>query len=199
MTPALADITTAPPDRRPLNAAIMFSAAVHADETRADGTPYVVHPLAVARRLRNAGHADVALLTLAVLHDVLESDPACETAVRRLFGAEVLGDLRRLTVDRRLNADARKAAQLEATLRAPARIRLVKLADRLDNVEDIGSETPIGWTTEKKRRYLDQTLAMLPAFLDLASPLVGRLIASLGGNPLLTDVQRQQLARTIAR
>jgi (p)ppGpp synthase/HD superfamily hydrolase len=199
MTPALAYASTMSLDCLSLNEAIRFSAAVHADETRADGRPYIVHPLAVVGRLTDAGHTDIALLKLAVLHDVLESDPECEPAISSQFGGEVVEGLRHLTVDRTLNVAARKATQLDAVIKAPAMVRLIKLADRLDNIDDISVATPVGWSAEKKRRYLDQTLCMMPAFLDLASPLVGRLIASLGGNPLLTDAQRERLARAISR
>lgn len=190
-------ISATPSDRRRLDAAIEMSATVHEHETRADGRPYLVHPLSVARRLCDAGHTDLRLLVLAVLHDVLESNPDCESAVQCQFGEEVVEGLRHLTVDTTQDASARKSKQLSAIANSPADIRLVKLADRLDNIDDIGITTPLGWTAEKKHRYLDHTLSMMPAFLDLASPLVVSLIVTLNANPLLTDVQRAWLARVV--
>lgn len=69
--------------------AIVRSAELHRDQVRkGNGSPYVVHPYAVAFLLAHFG-ADEVTIIAGLLHDVLEDVPgySAET-LRQEFGAE---------------------------------------------------------------------------------------------------------------
>ena len=65
--------------------ALAFAEWAHSQQTRDDGSPYVLHPLRVANSLINElGITDCQIISAALLHDVLEDTPVKEVTVYRL-------------------------------------------------------------------------------------------------------------------
>lgn len=60
----------------------------HQNQFRADGQPYIVHPLTVAC-LAASLKLDEASLICALLHDVVEDTPVTLDQIRQTFGANV--------------------------------------------------------------------------------------------------------------
>lgn len=109
----------------------------HANQRRKEGTPYLVHPLRVALILaEERGLTDAEMVAAALLHDVVEDSAFTVEDVAAQISPAAADLVRWLTKPPAENGDteARDAAYFTALLDAPLAARLVKLADRLDNV-----------------------------------------------------------------
>lgn len=145
-------------------AAQAFAERRHAGQTRRDGrTPYVVHPMRVARLLREAGVADPDLLCAALLHDVVEDtlrpgedDSSLLWELDGRFGPRVARLVDELS---KAPAGVESRAQFDWSFgRKSPEACLVKLADRLDNLRDWQ-----GMQADFRRPYLAETLDLLDA------------------------------------
>jgi len=121
--------------------AASFAARAHRNQVRKDGTtPYAAHPFRVAMTVRDTfGFSDPVCLAAALLHDVLEDTPHDYEDIAEEFGTDVAGIVAALTKDMRLPESRREAEYDAALARADWRARLIKLADVLDNLADIGT------------------------------------------------------------
>ena len=77
-------------DRVMLAKAYDYAKNAHANQKRASGEPYFIHPCAVADILMDLG-LDAATIAAALLHDVIEDTDATAEDIKREFGDEVLG------------------------------------------------------------------------------------------------------------
>jgi GTP diphosphokinase / guanosine-3',5'-bis(diphosphate) 3'-diphosphatase len=154
------------PDPRVADA-IEFAVTAHRQQTRKDGrTPYIVHPVAVLRRLSSdLGVEDPDLLCTAVLHDVVEDSAVPPEELQRRFGPRVAAWVQELTVPPELHGptvpDERKTEQLVRDIgRMSWEAVLVKLCDRWDNLRDMANAP---WGPEKSENYRAQTREILRA------------------------------------
>lgn len=146
------------PDLALLDVAVDFAALWHADQRRPAGEPYVDHLLEVVSILVEAVNVtDVDVLRAAVLHDVVE-DTACSLdEVRARFGGRVADLVEWLTkpaVAEGRSREAVRAAYLARLREAPADALVVKLADRLSNVQRLDTHP----RPEKRRAYYRETV-----------------------------------------
>jgi HD domain len=103
------------------------------------GQPYDEHLRSVAEMV-GAVTDDAEVIAAAWLHDVVEDTPTTIEDIERAFGPDVRALVEALTDVSRPhdgNRAARKALDREHLARAPARAQTVKLADLLDNCQDI--------------------------------------------------------------
>jgi len=136
---------------------IHFSAVKHRDQRRRDQprSPYINHPLEVARLLWEIGGVrDAATLTAAILHDTLEDTNTTPDEIRDVFGDEVLGLVQEMTDDRSLPKQRRKQLQIEHAPHISPKAKLIKLADKISNVNDLLHSPPHRWTLARKQQYL---------------------------------------------
>ena len=132
--------------------------AVHATQMRDEGTPYIVHPLRVARAL--VAELEITrpvLICSALLHDVIEDSPdyyahgpVTRDDVSREFGEEVAEVVWLLSKFADVTLPAYLAA-IEAA--APTGAPIVKLCDRLDNLRSLVRSSKV----DKIRRYIRTT------------------------------------------
>jgi guanosine-3',5'-bis(diphosphate) 3'-pyrophosphohydrolase len=137
--------------------AVEFAIRYHGDQRRPTGAPYLEHLLeALEVLVRGAGVTDPAVLCAAVLHDVVE-DTACTVAdVRREFGDEVAELVGWVTIPDAPDDDDRAAVKkkyLQRLRDAPDDAILVKLADRVSNVQTLRNLSPA-----RQRAYYAQTV-----------------------------------------
>lgn len=134
--------------------------------------PYLMHISLVCMEVTAALHAEPAgdpslAVQCALLHDVIEDTPATFDSVRDAFGAAVANGVQALTKDKRLE----KSQQMEDSLRRirqqPREVWLVKLADRITNLQP----PPATWTPAKITAYQAEARQILAA-LGGASPLL---------------------------
>uniref|UniRef100_A0A8C5JNB4 Guanosine-3',5'-bis(diphosphate) 3'-pyrophosphohydrolase MESH1 n=3 Tax=Passerellidae TaxID=1729112 RepID=A0A8C5JNB4_JUNHY len=127
--------------------AVDFAARKHKDQRRKDpeGTPYINHPIAVARILAHeAGVTDMVVLQAALLHDTVEDTDTTFSEIEERFGAEVRRVVEEVTDDKSLPKMERKRLQIERAAACSRRAKLVKLADKLHNLRDLNRCTPQG-------------------------------------------------------
>ncbi len=140
----------------------------HADQRRRSGEPYLGHPLGVAMVVAQLGLDDVTIAA-ALLHDAVEDTTITTADLEATFGPEVAAIVDGVTKLDRIQFDSREeqqAATLRKMLVAMARdirVLLIKLADRLHNMQTISS-----LPESKQRRIARETL-------DIYAPLAHRL------------------------
>ncbi|XP_075860850.1 guanosine-3',5'-bis(diphosphate) 3'-pyrophosphohydrolase MESH1 isoform X2 [Microcebus murinus] len=127
-----------------------FAARKHRQQRRKDpeGTPYINHPIGVARILTHeAGITDIAVLQAALLHDTVEDTDTTLDEVELHFGAQVRRLVEEVTDDKTLPKMERKRLQVEQAPHSSPGAKLVKLADKLYNLRDLNRCTPEGKNT----------------------------------------------------
>ena len=144
-------------DLRRLADAFAFAKACHGDQLRPTGDPYERHLLeAVEVLAEGAGVLDRDVLTAALLHDVAEDTGCGLDQVRDRFGAHVaeLVDWVTKADPPDGDRDAARLAYLRRLASAPPEAVLVKLADRLSNVQRLDRHP----RPEKRRSYYRETV-----------------------------------------
>lgn len=151
-----------------INAAVDYAKEKHAAQKRRDGSPYIIHPLAVAEIVAEMGLDTDAILG-ALLHDCIEDTDASHDDIARLFGntaAELVEGVTKLT---RANFSSTEQAQMEnlrkmfMAMSKDIRVVLIKIADRLHNMRTMQYQSP-----EKQISKCRETM-------DIYAPLAHRL------------------------
>lgn len=148
--------------------AVACAETAHAGQVRDDSTPYLLHPLRAALILAEEMDVlDPQLLAAALLHDVLEDAPAITAEdLQRRFGTEVGQIVSAVTKEPRrgLSREEATAAYYAALRGSSDAARIVKLADKLDNVRDA-----VNSPHQDKRR---QTAIDARRLFELLAPLL---------------------------
>lgn len=169
------------PDR--FSRALEFAARSHAGQ-KVPGSelPYVVHVMKVAMEVVAAARDDATLdhdfaVTCALLHDTVEDagsrEQAAETAraIRTTFGPRVIGGVEALTKCEDLPKPERMLDSLRRIQEQPREVWLVKLADRITNLEP----PPEYWPVSKRRGYLAEGELILQELGSASQRLRARL------------------------
>lgn len=150
-----------------------FAAQAHQGQ-RYPGTelPYLLHlgyvALEVVAALQVETVAQPALaMQCALLHDVLEDTTVSYPELQTRFGMAVADGVLALTKDARLAKAARMADSLARIRCQPREIALVKLADRISNLDS----PPPSWGRARIVQYRQEAQQILAA-LGEASPLL---------------------------
>lgn len=138
--------------------ALSFAAEKHQNERRKGEKqlPYINHPIQVANTLWEVGRVhDLEVLAAALLHDTLEDTDATPDEIRTLGGDAVLALVKEVTDDKSLPKHKRKQRQVAHAAHASPQAKLIKLADKINNVIDLSHEPPAGWSHERIIEYLN--------------------------------------------
>jgi guanosine-3',5'-bis(diphosphate) 3'-pyrophosphohydrolase len=141
--------------------AVAFEVRFHGGQQRPTGVPYVEHLLeALEVLVRGAGVSDPDVLCAAALHDVVEDTPCSIGEVRAAFGDRVAELVGWVTKPDLVAGGPDKKTVKEAYLRrlaeAPEDAILVKLADRVSNVQTLRN-LPL----PRQREYYAQTVRFI--------------------------------------
>jgi guanosine-3',5'-bis(diphosphate) 3'-pyrophosphohydrolase len=138
--------------------AFAFAKACHGDQVRPTGDPYERHLLeAVEVLATGAGVLDRDVLVAALLHDVVEDTACTLEEVRDRFGpgvAELVDWVTKTDPPPGGDREAARLAYLRRLAGAPRKAVLVKLADRLSNVQRLDRHP----RPEKRRSYYRETV-----------------------------------------
>lgn len=145
--------------------ALAYATKAHSGQTRSDGSPYIRHPERVAQnveRFKQSKNLD-ALISAAYLHDTVEDTNTTTEDLEKMFGGLVASLVQELTSDKDAVKQQGKTDYLSKKMAAMTSYALViKLADRLDNVQDIATAKSASWRkkykleTEKILNYIER-------------------------------------------
>lgn len=166
--------------------ALAFAAEKHRDQRRKDpeASPYVNHPIALARILAHEGGIDEAsVLAAALLHDTVEDTETTVEELKRRFGPRVASLVAEVTDDKTLPAPVRKRLQVEHAGQLSHGARLVKLADKIANLRDLRKSPPPSWTLERRQKYFDWAREVVDQLRGTNAPLEKAFDAAYRGRP----------------
>lgn len=135
---------------------INFAAEKHRNQRRKDPeqTPYINHPIGVARILSHEGGiTDIEVLQAALLHDTVEDTETTVEELEAAFGSTVARIVQEVTDNKALPKLERKRQQVAHAPNCSRQAKLVKLADKLYNLRDLNRCTPQGWSAERVQEY----------------------------------------------
>jgi len=127
--------------------AVQYAQNKHRNQTRKDGSPYIIHPLAVAEIVAEMGLDTDAILG-ALLHDCIEDTDASHAEIEKIFGQTVAELVEGVTKLTRANFSSTEEAQMEnlrkmfMAMSKDIRVVLIKIADRLHNMRTMQYQTP---------------------------------------------------------
>jgi RelA/SpoT family (p)ppGpp synthetase len=125
-----------------LTKAYDFAIRAHEKQKRDEGTPYIIHPIAVADILTDL-KLDSATIATGLLHDTIEDTHATYKTIEEEFGKEVADLVDGVTKISEFenqaisNSKAENFRKLILATSKDIRVLLVKLADRLHNMRTI--------------------------------------------------------------
>ena len=137
--------------------ALQYAAEKHSSQRRKDtqGSPYINHPIEVTEILWRIGEVrDTALLLASILHDTIEDTDATPEEIKAKFGEEVLSIVLEVTDDKNLLKVVRKQRQVETAPHKSPKAKMLKVADKISNVQDIISTPPKDWSLERRQEYV---------------------------------------------
>lgn len=148
------------PDPANLMKAAFFAARKHQNQIRKDvnSTPYINHPLAVAYVLAvETGVKEETILIAALLHDTIEDTDTTPEELDNNFCEEVRRVIEEVTDDKNLEKQKRKELQVQHAPDLSPTAKQLKIADKICNIRDISNTPPVGWSNERKLKYLKWT------------------------------------------
>ena len=146
-------------DRKLIRLAFNTSVDAHKNQRRKSGEPYVFHPIAVAKIVASKIGLDATCIAAALLHDVIEDTEYSEKNIKELFGKKIskivvgLTKISKLAKEENVSLQAENFRKMLLTLNDDVRVILIKIADRLHNMQTLES-----MTNEKQIKIASETL-----------------------------------------
>ena len=135
-------------DKLMIRKAFNIAVEAHSEQRRKTGEPYIYHPIAVAKIVANEIGLGATSIAAALLHDVVEDTPYTVDDIERLFGETIARIVSGLTKISNLKKDKDHSIQAEnfrkmlLTLNDDVRVILIKVADRLHNMQTMDAMPP---------------------------------------------------------
>ena len=146
-------------DRKLIRLAFNTAVDAHKNQRRKSGEPYVFHPIAVAKIVASKIGLDATCIAAALLHDVIEDTGYTETRIKEIFGKKIskivvgLTKISKLAKEENVSLQAENFRKMLLTLNDDVRVILIKIADRLHNMQTLDS-----MSNEKQIKISSETL-----------------------------------------
>ena len=135
-------------DKKLIRSAFDVAVDAHKNQRRKSGEAYVFHPIAVAKIVAAEIGLDATSIAAALLHDVVEDTEYTLTDLEQLFGETVarivdgLTKISKMPYDKDVSLQAENFRKMLLTLNEDIRVIIIKIADRLHNMQTMDSMPP---------------------------------------------------------
>ncbi|WP_044399081.1 bifunctional (p)ppGpp synthetase/guanosine-3',5'-bis(diphosphate) 3'-pyrophosphohydrolase [Lacinutrix sp. Hel_I_90] len=149
-------------DKKLIRKAFEVAVDAHKEQRRKSGEAYIFHPIAVARIVASEIGLDATSIAAALLHDVVEDNENYSIKdIERLFGetvARIVDGLTKIASmskekDMDISLQAENFRKMLLTLNDDVRVIIIKIADRLHNMQTMDSMRP-----DKQVKIASETL-----------------------------------------
>jgi|TARA_R110000868_G_scaffold48720_3_gene157757 guanosine-3',5'-bis(diphosphate) 3'-pyrophosphohydrolase len=137
--------TLTPEDKKLIRKAFDVSVEAHKEQRRKSGEAYIFHPIAVAKIVASEIGLGATSIAAALLHDVVEDTPTTVKDIERIFNpkvAQLVEGLTKISLvqkDMNVSMQAENFRKMLLTLNDDVRVILIKIADRLHNMQTMES------------------------------------------------------------
>ena len=146
-------------DKRLIRKAFEMALDAHKDQRRKTGEPYIYHPISVAKIVANEIGLGAPSIAAALLHDTVEDTDYTFADIEEVFGETLtkivngLTKISRLQKDQDVSIQAENFRKMLLTLNDDVRVILIKIADRLHNMQTLEFMRP-----DKQVKIASETL-----------------------------------------
>ncbi len=149
-------------DKKLIRKAFEVALEAHKEQRRKSGEAYIFHPIAVAKIVAQEIGMDATSIAAALLHDVVEDNEAYTVEIiKDLFGevvARIVDGLTKISSlskekDMDVSLQAENFRKMLLTLNDDVRVIIIKIADRLHNMQTMDSMRP-----DKQEKIASETL-----------------------------------------
>ncbi len=153
-------LTLSDDDKKLIRSAFEVAVDAHKEQRRKSGEAYIFHPIAVAKIVAQEIGLDATSIAAALLHDVVEDNEDYSiNDIEQLFGETVarivdgLTKISSLKKDKDVSLQAENFRKMLLTLNDDVRVIIIKIADRLHNMQTMDSMRP-----DKQVKIASETL-----------------------------------------
>lgn len=135
-------------DKKLIRKAFDVAVEAHKEQRRKSGEAYIFHPIAVAKIVASEIGLGPTSIAAALMHDVVEDTDITIEEIERMFNPKIAQIVEGLTKISRMEPDPDISLQAEnyrkmlLTLNDDVRVILIKIADRLHNMQTMESMVP---------------------------------------------------------
>ena len=146
-------------DKKQIRLAFDTAVSAHKSQRRKSGEAYIFHPIAVAKIVASEIGLDATSIVAALLHDVVEDTILTLEEIEAVFGKTVakivdgLTKISSLKKDKDVSLQAENFRKMLLTLNDDIRVIIIKIADRLHNMQTMDSMQP-----DKQVKIASETL-----------------------------------------
>lgn len=137
--------TLTPEDKKIIRKAFDVAVEAHKDQRRKSGEAYIFHPIAVAKIVAAEIGLGATAIAAALMHDVVEDSPITVHEIEKMFNPKIaqlvdgLTKIAKVKTDQEMSMQAENFRKMLLTLNDDVRVILIKLADRLHNMQTMES------------------------------------------------------------
>jgi GTP pyrophosphokinase len=132
-------------DKKLIRKAFDVAVDAHKDQRRKSGEAYIFHPIAVAKIVAAEIGLGATSIAAALMHDVVEDTDITVEDIERMFNPKIakivegLTKIAKVKTDQDISLQAENFRKMLLTLNEDVRVILIKIADRLHNMQTMGS------------------------------------------------------------
>ena len=132
-------------DKKLIRKAFDVAVDAHKDQRRKSGEAYIFHPIAVAKIVASEIGLGATSIASALLHDVVEDTDITVADIERMFSPKIaqivegLTKIAQVKTDQEMSMQAENFRKMLLTLNDDVRVILIKIADRLHNMQTMES------------------------------------------------------------
>src|SRR5690606_6206010 len=132
-------------DKKLIRKALDVAVEAHKDQRRKSGEAYIFHPIAVAKIVASEIGLGATSIAAALLHDVVEDTDITVEDIERMFNPKIakivegLTKIAKVKTDENISLQAENFRKMLLTLNDDVRVILIKIADRLHNMQTMES------------------------------------------------------------